>query len=849
MTCKTMVVMGGGVMGQGISRLFAGAGISVTMVDTREVDFTFAGVTVARELPRGPAPDLVVEAVFEDRDVKHAVFEAVETAYGGRPVLATNTSGLPLNELAVGLMYPHRFLAMHFFMPADLFPMIEVVRADRTEDAAVDLAVSAIEQAGREPILLQRAVNGYLINRLQHSILHEAYHMIEDGIVTAEMVDKVAKRLLGPRMCITGLLEQKDLAGLVMHAQAQRSIVPSLSHTAFHLLLQNMVARGDIGIRSGRGFYDWTGRDTTKLQGRANEQLQRLLAFLDATIESHVGAPYCATGSPASRRCSSVTCSGSLCVLRGRRLGVLGAATNFGEGGSARLDGGGRDEPRKRPRQGSDELRGSRFRQLLAPVLRQVDGLLGRTARAPDYRHRHLRQRVQQLPSPDSGAGRCREARGAGLGRPALRLPDDLARRGFPEPHEPCLPQFDVDGRRRNDPRPTDGFGCADRRLRQDRPRPADGGCIGSVPAIQLVVGPMMTGRFRGERLGACTDCRRFWARHRSGEITKPEIMEVEDNLAVTAGTCAVMGTASTMACLSEALGISLPGSAAVPAVHADRLRIAEASGVQAVRLAASGLTLNQIVTRESIENALRVLLAIGGSTNAVIHLAAIAGRVGLSVDLQHLNRLSESTPILVNLKPTGQHYMEDFHAAGGVGAVLRELRPLLHLTCRSVTGETLEERLHHRAGFVDRSVIRSIEEPFQRTGGLLALFGNLAPNGSIIKCAAADERLFEHVGRAVVFKGLDDLAARIDDPDLDVQPDDALVLQNAGPIGAGMPEAGYLPIPAEAGTGGCEGHAPDLRRAHERHGLRHRLLHVSPECVIGGPLGLVRSGDRIESA
>jgi dihydroxy-acid dehydratase len=381
-----------------------------------------------------------------------------------------------------------------------------------------------------------------------------------------------------------------------------------------------------------------------------------------------------------------------------------------------------------------------------------------------------------------------------------------------------------------------------------DKTGPAQvmGAVSAAIPAIQLVVGPMMTGRYRGERLGACTDCRRFWARHRSGEVTKPEIMEIEDNLAVTAGTCAVMGTASTMACLSEALGVSLPGSAAVPAVHADRLRIAEASGMRAVRLAASGLTLNQIVTRESIENALRVLLAIGGSTNAVIHLAAIAGRVGLSVDLHHLNRLSESTPILVNLKPTGQHYMEDFHAAGGVAAVLQELKPLLDLTCRSVTGETLEERLRHRAAFVDRAVIRSVDDPFQRTGGLLALFGNLAPNGSILKCAAADERLFEHVGRAVVFKDLDDLAARIDHPDLDVLPDDALVLQNAGPIGAGMPEAGYLPIPAKLARAGVKDmlRISDARMSGTAFGTV--ILHVSPECAIGGPLGLVRSGDRI---
>jgi dihydroxy-acid dehydratase len=357
----------------------------------------------------------------------------------------------------------------------------------------------------------------------------------------------------------------------------------------------------------------------------------------------------------------------------------------------------------------------------------------------------------------------------------------------------------------------------------------------------------MMTGRYRGERLGACTDCRRFWARYRAGDVSEPEINQVEDNLAVTAGTCAVMGTASTMACLSEALGMSLPGSAAVPAVHADRLRVAEASGLEAVRLAASGTPPDQIISRESIDNALRVLLAIGGSTNAVIHLSAIAGRLGLTVDLRHLNELSESTPVLVNLKPTGQHYMEDFHAAGGMGAVLHELRPLLSLGCRTVTGETLEERLNHRPHFVDRSVIRSIDDPFQRGGGLLALFGNIAPNGSIIKCAAADERLFEHEGRAVVFTSLEDLSARIDAPDLDVRPDDILVLQNAGPIGAGMPEAGYLPIPARLARAGVKDmvRISDARMSGTAFGTV--ILHASPECAIGGPLGLVRSGDRIK--
>ena len=372
------------------------------------------------------------------------------------------------------------------------------------------------------------------------------------------------------------------------------------------------------------------------------------------------------------------------------------------------------------------------------------------------------------------------------------------------------------------------------------------GAISAGVPAIQLVVGPMMTGRYRGERLGACTDCRRYWAKYRSGDVTASEISAVEDSLAVTAGTCAVMGTASTMACLAEALGLSLPGSAAIPAVHADRLRTAEATGAAAVRLSSVETGPDQIVTAENIENAIRVLLAIGGSTNAVIHLAAIAGRVGLPLDLARLNELSDSTPVLVDLKPTGQHYMEEFHAAGGVGAVLHELRPLLHLQARSVTGETLEERLRDRPSFVDRDVIRPLDEPFQPVGGLLALFGNLAPKGAILKRSAADERLFEHVGRAVVFTGLDDLGARIDDPELDVRPEDVLVLQNAGPIGAGMPEAGYLPIPSRLARAGVKDmmRISDARMSGTAFGTV--VLHVSPECAIGGPLGLVRSGDRI---
>jgi len=281
-TCDTLLIMGGGVMGQGMARLFSKSGMRVTLVEPRDIAFAHPGVAVAREAPADPTPDLVIEAVFEVREVKQSVYATIEERYGGRPVLATNTSGLPLDELGAPLRHPHRFLAMHFFQPADVFPMIEVVRGARTEDAAMAVAVAAVKRAGREPIVLERAVNGYLINRLQHSILHEAYHLLESGIATAEMIDKVAKLLLGPRFCITGLLEQKDLAGLEMHAQAQRSIVPTLSHTNVPSpYLQDMVARGDVGIRSGRGFYDWHGRDGAAAQRRAGERLERLLAYLE----------------------------------------------------------------------------------------------------------------------------------------------------------------------------------------------------------------------------------------------------------------------------------------------------------------------------------------------------------------------------------------------------------------------------------------------------------------------------------------------------------------------------------------------------------------------------------------
>src|SRR5438270_3174178 len=382
-----------------------------------------------------------------------------------------------------------------------------------------------------------------------------------------------------------------------------------------------------------------------------------------------------------------------------------------------------------------------------------------------------------------------------------------------------------------------------------DRTVPAQlmGAVSANVPAIQLVAGPMMTGPWRGERLGACTDCRRYWAKFRAGEVSDHDIEEIEGRLATTAGTCAVMGTASTMASLAEALGMILPGTAAIPAVHADRLRAAEASGAAALELFRQKLTPDRIVTPKSVENALRVLLAIGGSTNAIIHLTAIAGRVGVSVSLERLNELSDSTPVLVDLKPTGQHYMSDLHAAGGVGAVLRELKPLLHLDCLTVTGETLGARLAAEPTWVDRAVVRALDDPYQKAGGLVALFGSLAPGGAILKRSAANPALFEREARAVVFSSLDDLAARIDAADLDVTPDDVLVLQNAGPkSGYAMPEAGYLPIPARLARAGVKDmvRISDARMSGTAYGTI--VLHVSPEAAVGGPLALVKSGDRI---
>ncbi|MGA0928512.1 MAG: dihydroxy-acid dehydratase [bacterium] len=368
-------------------------------------------------------------------------------------------------------------------------------------------------------------------------------------------------------------------------------------------------------------------------------------------------------------------------------------------------------------------------------------------------------------------------------------------------------------------------------------------------PAVMLVAGPMMTGRYKGERLGACTDCRRFWAQYRAGTVSQQEIDQIEGNLAVTSGTCAVMGTASSMAVIAETLGVMLPNTASIPAVHADRLRASEQTGALAAKMAIQGgPKLDQLITEESVENALRVLLGVSGSTNAIIHLTAIAGRAGVEVDLKRFNALSDETPVLVDLKPVGTGYMEDFHAAGGLSGVLCALAPHLNLQTLDVTGQSLEQRLkQEQAETTDLSVIRNTQNPVDAQGGLIALHGTLAPEGAILKRAAATPSLLEHEGRAVVFSSLEDLAARIDSPDLDVNADDILVLQNAGPRSpSGMPEAGYLPIPKKLAKVGVKDmvRISDARMSGTAFGTI--VLHVTPEADLGGPLALVQNGDRI---
>ena len=372
------------------------------------------------------------------------------------------------------------------------------------------------------------------------------------------------------------------------------------------------------------------------------------------------------------------------------------------------------------------------------------------------------------------------------------------------------------------------------------------GAASAGLPAVQLITGSMLTGSHRGERVGACTDCRRYWGRFRAEEIDQHELAEVNTQLVASVGTCSVMGTASTMACIAEALGMTVPGGASPPAVTADRMRIAEQSGALAVGMARQGLTIDKVLTEKAFENAMRVLLAIGGSSNGIVHLTAIAGRMGFQMDLQALDRMGRETPVLLDLKPSGQHYMEDFHHAGGMATLLRELKPLLHLDAMTVTGRTLGQEIEAAGPGFKQQVVRPMSQPIYPQGGIAVLRGNLAPGGAIIKQSAANPVLMEHEGRAVVFENLQDLAERIDSPELDVNADDILVLKHIGPKGAAMPEAGYLPIPKKLALAGCKDmvRISDGRMSGTAFGTI--VLHITPESAIGGPLAYVQNGDRI---
>ncbi len=383
-----------------------------------------------------------------------------------------------------------------------------------------------------------------------------------------------------------------------------------------------------------------------------------------------------------------------------------------------------------------------------------------------------------------------------------------------------------------------------------DKTTPAQlmGAASADVPAIMVTGGPMLNGRWRGQDLGACTDCRRYWTEYRAGTIGDQELGELEDALFRSSGHCMVMGTASTMASVAEALGMMLPGGAAIPAPDSRRLRLAEASGRRIVEMVEENLRPSAILTRAAFENAIRVCVAIGGSTNAVIHLVAIARRAGVDLPLDLFDTLSQSTPLVASMRPAGANQMEQLFEAGGIPAVMRELLPLLHGSASTVTGRTVGENLTGVESSSRREVVAPLAEPFAAEGGLAVLRGNLAPHGAIIKHAAASPELQRHRGRAVVFDSVEEMTQRINDPALNVRLEDVLVLRNAGPVGGpGMPEAGMIPIPRKLLEAGVRDmvRISDARMSGTAYGTV--VLHVAPEAAVGGPLAAVRDGDEIE--
>ena len=367
-----------------------------------------------------------------------------------------------------------------------------------------------------------------------------------------------------------------------------------------------------------------------------------------------------------------------------------------------------------------------------------------------------------------------------------------------------------------------------------------------NVPALMITGGPMLNGHWRNREVGV-TDCWRINEELRAGRVTEEEMQEVESCLGRSSGHCMVMGTASTMACMVEALGMTLPGAASIPAADSRRYQAAETAGRQIVELVKANIKPSDILTRKAFENAIRVLHSISGSTNAVIHLIAIAGRIGVDLPLSVFDDLSRDTPWLVNLKPAGQFMMEDFFYAGGLPAMMNEISDLLYLDALTVTGKTVRENIA-RAEIVNADVIARRNAPFRADGGLVVLRGNICPNGAILKQAAATERLLQHEGPAVVFEDFEELHRLVDDPALDIDENSIMVLKNAGPKGApGMPEWGHLPIPKKLlarGVGDLV-RLSDARMSGTAYGTA--VLHISPESAVGGPLAAVRTGDRIE--
>ncbi len=384
-----------------------------------------------------------------------------------------------------------------------------------------------------------------------------------------------------------------------------------------------------------------------------------------------------------------------------------------------------------------------------------------------------------------------------------------------------------------------------------DKMTPAQlmGAASANIPAIMFTGGPMGNGEYKGRTLGACSDCRYFWQEYRGGTIDEEELEKINEALAPTAGHCMVMGSASTMAVICEALGMMLPGAAAIPATENKRLHAAQETGKQIVKLVEKQMTPSQIMTSNSFENAIRMLMAVGGSTNAVIHLIAIAGRLGIKLPLETFDRLGKETPFIANLRPAGKYQMQEFYYAGGAPAVMKEIEHLLHVDELTVTGKTIRENLKDVVvDDVYREIIYPVDQPLFAGDGIAVLTGNLAPNGALIKPKAASEELLKHKGRAVVFSSIKDMEERINDPNLEVYADDVLVLQNAGPVGApGMPEAGMLPIPEKLLKQGVRDmvRISDCRMSGTAFGTV--ILHVSPEAAVGGPLALVRTGDMIE--